>query len=94
LTQNEEEDLDFYEYQKSLEEYNSSGADKDGLEGGKKPKYEKGSLLQRVIDPLAGAPVDEDGSVVYSVEDKELDELLLFGNDEKLRAQFQAFKAK
>lgn len=91
-TQNEEEDLDFYEYQKSVEEYNNSGASSSKLRGGKKPAYEKGSLLQKIIDPLAGAPVDGNGSIVYTVEDKELDELLLFGNNEKLRTQYEAFK--
>lgn len=35
-TQNEEEDLDFYEYQKSVEEYNNVGAESIEAQGGKK----------------------------------------------------------
>ena len=93
LTQNEEEDLDFFEYQKSLEEYNTGGAQSE-LKGGRKPLYERGSLLQKMIDPLAGAPRDQNGSVVYTVEDKELEGLLYHGNEEKLRAQYEALKNK
>lgn len=35
--------------------------------------YEKGSILQKIMDPFAGAPKDENGSIMYTVEDKELD---------------------
>ena len=93
-TQNEDEDLDFYEYQKSLQEYNSSGSAESKVGGASRPRFERGSILQRIIDPLAGAPVDENGSVVYTVEDKELDHLLLNGDESKLREQFEKFKAK
>ena len=56
--------------------------------------YEKGSLLQRMIDPFAGAPKDENGTIMYTVEEKELEELLLYGDEAKLRAQFEAYKSK
>lgn len=35
-------------------------------------KYERGSLMQKILDPFAGAPRDEDGAVVYTVTDAEL----------------------
>mgnify|MGYP006875440797 CR=1 FL=1 len=50
--------------------------------------------MQRMIDPFAGAPRDANGSIVYTVEDKELDQLLMYGDEEKLRVQYEALKAK
>jgi DUF2075 family protein len=91
-TDNEEEDADFYEYQKSLEEYNSDNT-ATKVFGARNSKYERGSLLQRIIDPFAGAGRDEFGSIIYNVNDKELQS---FGveNDEQLRAEWERLKAK
>lgn len=47
-----------------------------------------------MIDPFAGAPRDENGTIIYTVEEKELEELLMYGNEDKLRAQYEAFKGK
>lgn len=47
-------------------------------------KYERGSLLQLILDPFAGGKRLENGALFYKVEDKELDPILR--NEEKLRA--------
>jgi hypothetical protein len=73
LTGSEEEDQDFYEYEQSVAEYNQGGAGKK-LQGAGRTKYERGSLLQKIHDPFAGAPRDEDGAIVYEVTDAELSE--------------------
>lgn len=71
LTSSEEEDQDFYEYEQSVAEYNQTGTGKS-VEGAGSGKYERGSLLQKILDPFAGAERDEDGAVVYTVTDAEL----------------------
>ena len=37
---------------------------------GKNPsKYPVGSLLQKIIDPFAGAPRDENGTILYTISE-------------------------
>ena len=75
LTNGEEEDQDFYEYEQALADYYQDGAAKAPYgDGG---RYPKGSLMQRIVDPFAGAPRDEDGAIVYTVTDAELAPLKL-----------------
>ena len=50
-----------------------------------------GSLMQRIIDPFAGHSKDENGSIIYTVQDKEL-AFFNLDNDEKLRKQFESLK--
>ena len=52
-TTSAQEDEDFYKYQQSLKEYNSKPTPAHVLHA--KPKYEKGTLLQRMFDPFASA---------------------------------------
>lgn len=68
-----EEDQIFYRYKKSVEEYNSSIFTERA-----KPaqKYAKGSLLQKMLDPMAGAVRQENGAILYTIEDKELSPVL------------------
>ena len=54
-----------------------------------KERYERGSLLQKVFDPLANAPRLANGSVFYKVEDREL---VGVDNEEKLRAEYERMK--
>lgn len=82
----EEEDEDFYNYQKSLEEYNNDTSS-EAVFTSKKAIYEKGSLMQRIMDPFAESKRDEEGSILYTVEDKELKNFKL-DDDAFLRAQF------
>jgi len=53
-------------------------------------KYEKGSLLQKVLEPFAGAKKDEDGTLNYTLEDKEI--ALLVPSDEILMKELERFK--
>lgn len=46
-------------------------------------RFERGSLAQRVFEPMAGAKRNENGTLVYQVQDQELN----YGLDEqRLRA--------
>lgn len=91
-TDNEEEDADFYDYQKSIDEYNSDDS-AARVFGARNSKYERGSLLQRIIDPFAGAGRDENGSIIYKVQEKELNSFGL-DNEDQLRAEWERLKAK
>lgn len=71
LTNSEEEDQDFFDYEAAVAEYNA-GSTAQTLQGARSPQYEQGSLMQRIVDPFAGAPRDEEGAIVYTVTDKEL----------------------
>ena len=50
-------------------------------------RYEKGSLMQRIGDPFAGAPRDADGALVYTVGDAELTDRKL-DNEEHMKAKY------
>lgn len=71
LTGNEEEDEECRAYEESLAEYNAAGS--AGGDSSHDGKYKRGSLLQRIMDPFAGAPKDSDGAIVYTVTDEELE---------------------
>lgn len=88
LTLNKNEDQDFFNYKKSLQEYNkvkSLPIDKS------KEKYERGSFMQKIFDPFAGAERLENGALLYVLKDSELTQLL--NDDEKLRAEFDKYKS-
>lgn len=87
LTTNEEEDQDFYEYQQSVAAYNAGGAGEAALSGAATPRYEQGSLMQRIGDPFAGAPRDADGALVYTVGDAELTDRKL-DNEEHMKEMY------
>lgn len=88
-TAGEAEDQDYFEYQQALDEYNSE-TKSVFKHSGKKQAYPKGSLMQKIMDPLAGAHTDHDGALHYHVEDKELKYL---NNEEVLRAMYEKLKA-
>ena len=92
LSSGDDEDEDFYNYQKSLEEYNND-VSSEAVFSNKKAIYEKGSLMQKIMDPFAESIRDEEGSIVYTVEDKELSTYKL--DDEAfMKAQFELQKTK
>lgn len=93
LTTNEEEDQDFYEYQQSVAAYNAGGAGEAALSGAATPRYEPGSLMQRIGDPFAGAPRDADGALVYTVGDAELTDKKL-DNEEHMKEMYAEMQAK
>ena len=88
ITASEVEDQDFFNYQQSLDEYNS-----DTLNvfkpAQRKQLYPKGSLMQKILDPLGGSTTDEDGAVNYHVEDQEL---VNIENEEFLRRKYENYK--
>ena len=72
-TNSESEDVQYYNYMKSLEDYKRKfqSVDKktNPMESG---KYARGSLLQRMLEPLAGSVKLDNGSVYLEVLDKDL----------------------
>lgn len=86
LTHSETEDLAFFNYKQSLADYKSNKA--SPIVPAPKRKYEKGSLAQRLFDPMAGAKKDANGTLIYEMADNELSQHL---NEEKLRRQFDLF---
>lgn len=89
VTAGEEEDQDYFEYQQSLDAYNAD-TKKVFKHVGKKQNYKKGSLMQKIMDPLAGVTKDEDGALHYHVEDRELKWI---DNEEVLKAQYEKLKS-
>jgi hypothetical protein len=67
LTFTEEEDEQFFKYHQSLNSY------KEKVRIASKPalKFEKGSLQQRIFDPLAGATRNAQGTLVYEMVDRD-----------------------
>jgi hypothetical protein len=81
----EEEQL--YRYYKAVEEYNKT----EVVSGEKKPhKFEKGSLLQKIFDPLATAQKLANGSVFYNLTDKEVQAQL--PDEAQLKEEYQKAK--
>lgn len=80
ITSSEHEDEEYFNYEKSVEEYNNDIPEEKTF--GKNPsKYPVGSLLQKIIDPFAGAARDENGTILYTITEKEMENRKL--NDEE-----------
>jgi len=71
--------------------YNNDGHSNKRF-GQRRPRYEKGSFLQRMFDPLAGAPHDENGTTLFTVTDDNLRHFNL-GNEAALRAEYEKLKS-
>lgn len=73
LTTSEEEDQQYYNYMKSLSDYNKKlgheGKPLNQMESG---KYERGSMMQRVFEPLAGAVNISNGGLFMEIIDKDV----------------------
>ena len=67
-TQSEDEDLQYYNYVKSLEEYNAQPMAQriNRYDSG---KYEKGSYYQKIFEPMAGGYKLENGTFFVEVTD-------------------------
>ena len=87
-TLTDEEDLEYYAYSKALEDYNKQPLG-SGVSTTQKPKYEVGSMRQRMFDPLAGATKQPNGTLFYELTEKEI--AFQLGED-RLRAQYDAMK--
>ena len=88
-TLSEEEDQEYFNYIKSLEEYNSQSAAPQNLSRFESGRYERGSLLQRLLEPLADATTLENGTVFLEIVDKDVAKQL---DEGRLRASFEKMK--
>jgi quinol monooxygenase YgiN/DNA-binding transcriptional MerR regulator len=86
LTHSDEEAEAFFKYKQALNAYKAEAP--KPVVAKPKRKYEKGSLAQRIFDPLADAVRDEEGTLNYTVEDKELKMQL---NEDRLRKLYNAY---
>jgi hypothetical protein len=84
-TTSQEDDQQFFNYQRSLQEYqNAPGLTAaTALKPSTGGRYERGSLLQKVLEPLAAARRLENGTLLYDVEDQDL--AYLQTSDDRLR---------
>ena len=83
------EDEQFYAYKKALAEYNNDMPER--VYGKDHLKYAKGTLLQKILDPLANSKRLENGAIFYEVEDQELDPMI--HNEELLKAEWELAQA-
>lgn len=81
-TLNKKDDMAFFNYYKSLEEYNQLPVPE--IRTVSESKYERGSLMQKILDPFDGSRRLENGALFYEVVDKELRSDVF--NEEKLRS--------
>lgn len=67
-TNSKKEDEAFYKYEQSLKEY--MDAPIEAAEPAKvySGRYKRGSLAQKMFDPLAMATKNEDGTLIFEVE--------------------------
>ena len=73
LTNNEDEDLQYYNYIKSLKDYNNRiGKVEKKLDVMESGKYERGSMLQRIFEPLVGSSKLENGVIYFEMLDKDV----------------------
>ena len=92
ISNSEEEDSDAYQYKQAVDDYNSedSGVSVHGVRNG---AYERGSLMQRALDPFSGAGRDENGTIILEVIDKDLSHQSI-DNEEALRAEYANLNSK
>lgn len=92
ISNNEEEDEDFFAYQQALDAYNADSSS-EAVFSSKKAIYEKGSLMQKLLDPFAESKRDEEGTIIYTVEDKEMDSYRL-ADETFMKESFDMMKTK
>jgi len=61
--------------------------------GVKNGKYERGTLLQRALDPFSGAGRDENGTIILAVTDKDIAHEGI-DSEELLRAEYANLNSK
>lgn len=92
ISNNEEEDAELYAYQQSIDDYNNDSTEVSVF-GVRNGKYERGTLLQRALDPFSGAGRDENGTIILEVNDKDLAHEGL-DSEEGLRAEYANLNSK
>ena len=91
LTFSEEDDIQYYNYVKSLKDYNNRiGKVEKKLAVMESGKYERGSLLQRVFEPLVGSVQLENGGIYFEILDKDVCHDL---DEAKARKLYELLKA-
>ncbi len=92
-TNSEKEDQEFYNYYKSLQDYNEVVPEKyvptvrPGMFN-----YKRGSAMQRTFDPLAGAKRLENGTMLYEIKDDEFGYEIF--DEKKLRDAYEKQKGQ
>ena len=71
-TLNEEEDKQFYEHLKRLQEHNQQSEATEQVDQFESGKYARGSLSQKIFEPLAGAKKLANGTRFIEFQDKDL----------------------
>ena len=89
ITLSPEEDIEYYNYVRSLEEYNRQPMRSERVSKFESGRFERGSFKQRIFEPLAGAKTLENGTVFYEVKECEITRQI---NEEKLKADFEKMK--
>jgi len=51
-------------------------------------RYERGSLLQRIMDPFVNCSRDENNAIMMTITDKDLEHYDI-NDDEKMKAEFE-----
>lgn len=92
VTGSEEEDAEAYAYSQAVEDYNNDDSS-SGVFGVRHGRYERGTLLQRALDPFAGAGRDENGTIILAVTDKDIAHENC-DNEEALRAEYTNLNSK
>lgn len=90
LTVGEEEDAEFFEYQKSIDEYNND-IPAVKFHGKEKSLYERGTVLQRLLDPLSECGKDENGTYWMEMTDKDFSHFDL-ENEVKAIKEYESIK--
>lgn len=84
-TLSEEEDQEYYEYVRGLQEYNKKQMAGDRVSRFESGRFERGSMKQRLFEPLAGAVKLENGTTFYEVSENEIARQI---DQDRLRAKF------
>lgn len=88
FTLNQEEDEKLFKYYQSLEEYNETPTKLHQEE--KERRFKRGTMMQFMFDPFAGAKRLDNGALFYEVKDEELPALLK--DEDKLREEYDKIK--
>jgi len=70
LTSTEAEDQEYFTLLKSMEQYNASTPSQK-MSTAHVRRYERGSFLQKLLDPFQDAKLQADGSLIYEMQDCE-----------------------
>ena len=88
-TLSDEEDMEYFNYTRSLEDYNKEAVKPARISQFESGRYERGSMKQRIFEPLAGARKLDNGTLFYEISEKELQNEL---NETSLRSTFEKLR--